>query len=361
MAATLTEHTQYVDEGGKPLVGGEVFIGVQGADPVTNPQDIFSDRALTTLLANPQALDAQGRTANKIWTDGNYSIRVNDSLGNQIYQELDNGTAIVGGIITLTNISGSDVITATASPTIVGYVENQIYVFKTVGANLTAVTIDVDGNGALALVKGGDAAVPLVPNDLPSGAIAQFSFDGTQLQLLNVQIAGRQTIFLAPGFLRPTLTDGCSGVVQDEFSANNIAASFLSFAPSLEEHAYGWLPTPKGWNGDTLAAKFIWKYDAPNSSDAVVWGIAMRAYGDNVLIGQAPGPEITVTATGALADAWHGSAETAAITPAGTLDKTDWLYIEIARKAADVADTLLVNADLLGVEIYLTTDSNTDN
>ncbi len=48
MTAVLDEHTQFMDSGGRPFSGGFVYIGDVGADPVLNPQTVYSDRELTT-------------------------------------------------------------------------------------------------------------------------------------------------------------------------------------------------------------------------------------------------------------------------------------------------------------------------
>lgn len=95
MAAILNEQTQYVDASGRPLAGGSVYIGDVSADPVANPKSIFSDRAMTAALANPQTLDANGRATNKMWTDGKYSLQVRDINGAQVFQDLDRGESAV--------------------------------------------------------------------------------------------------------------------------------------------------------------------------------------------------------------------------------------------------------------------------
>ena len=91
MPSILDEHQPFIGLDGKPLVNGRIFIGLQNQDPEANPQTIYSDRALTVSIDNPQTLDAYGRSTNKIHVAGEYSIRVDDSAGTQIYQELDAG------------------------------------------------------------------------------------------------------------------------------------------------------------------------------------------------------------------------------------------------------------------------------
>lgn len=149
MPAILDEHEQWVDTNGKPLVGGSVYIGVQNADPEISPQDIFSDRDFATLIANPQALDSNGRTTNKTWVKDRYSITVKDINGVQVYSELDNGEITGVGIVGLTNVQGANTITATASPTITSYVDQVVYSFKTVSINTGPVFLDIDNVGSL--------------------------------------------------------------------------------------------------------------------------------------------------------------------------------------------------------------------
>lgn len=104
MAANFDEHPVWHASDGTRLVGGSVYYGVRNADPKTNPITIYSDREFTTTLLNPQPTLSDGRTENKVWIDGRYSIQVDDSLGNQIYQELDAGTSAGAGTPSLTEL-----------------------------------------------------------------------------------------------------------------------------------------------------------------------------------------------------------------------------------------------------------------
>ena len=160
MSAIFDEHTQFVDSGGIPLVGGFIYIGDQGADPVLNPKAIFSDRALSSALANPQTLDSLGRSTNKIWTDGSYSIRITDSDLTQIYQELDNGEETGTVTLALGNVLGSNAITADGSPTITALNDNAQFLFEITSENTTdAVTLNIDGLGAKAIKRSFDLDV----------------------------------------------------------------------------------------------------------------------------------------------------------------------------------------------------------
>lgn len=157
MTAILDEHTQYADTGGRPAVNGLLYIGDVGADPVANPQTIYSDRALTTVAANPQTLDANGRTTVKLFIGGEYSLQVNDVNAVQIYQNLQAGESSLDiAIIGLINVGGGNAITADGVPTILSYVDLTQYAFTAAQVNTGAVTLDIDGLGAKAVVKNYD-------------------------------------------------------------------------------------------------------------------------------------------------------------------------------------------------------------
>lgn len=168
MPSVINEHTQYLDSAGVPLASGSVYIGTQNLNPVTNTITIYSDRDLTTSISNPQTLDANGRTTNKIWVPGKYSIQVNDSDAVQQYQELDVGDSTSsGGVTLLDTVAGTNTITAQgAEAPITALSDTQQYNFKAANANTAAVTLQIDTTGAKAIKKFHD-------QDLASGDIQQ--------------------------------------------------------------------------------------------------------------------------------------------------------------------------------------------
>ena len=152
MAAFISEGSQFEDTDGKPIVNGFIYIGLKNADPKISSITIYSDRALTVVLANPQRTDSAGRSVNKIWIPAEYSIKVEDENNVQKFQDLDAGKASVVSVVNLINVVGTNVITADASPTITKLVDKQQYIFQTVGANDSdVVTLKI---GVLATVTG---------------------------------------------------------------------------------------------------------------------------------------------------------------------------------------------------------------
>ena len=159
MSALTSENQQWLKDG-DPIVNGKIYIGDQGADPILNPKNIFSDRDLTVPLSQPVLIDSEGFPATKIWLDGRYSLLVTDSADVTLIQELDNGVVSTAAVVeALTSVAGSDTITASANPTITSYEDNQLYTFRAVATNTTAVTLNIDSVGAKSIFQDYDQEI----------------------------------------------------------------------------------------------------------------------------------------------------------------------------------------------------------
>lgn len=96
---------------------------------------------------------------------GNVKEIIQNSSG--VYAE-DTGTANAYSIILI--------------PPISAYVEGQRFIFKALNTNTGASTIDVDGNGPIAIKK--SATIDLSAGDILAGEIYDITFDGVNFQLL---------------------------------------------------------------------------------------------------------------------------------------------------------------------------------
>lgn len=161
MTSARNENTQFIDElTGEPIVGGSIYIGDQNLDPVINPKTIYPDRGLVgTPLANPQTTGADGRSLNKLWIDGKYSLKVTSVGGTQKLLDLDRGDDALVGNSRLIDTLGINAITATGSPTIQTLVDGQSYVFQAPAIPTGAVTLAIDAIPAKAIKKAHDQAI----------------------------------------------------------------------------------------------------------------------------------------------------------------------------------------------------------
>lgn len=165
MAAQLDENIQYTDPAtGELISNGYIYIGIDGLDAKLNPATIYSDRELTTILANPQRTGSDGRALNKIWIDGKYSMKVENYENIQKLNDLSLGQSRQIGVTELTNVLGTDNIVANAVPIISTLEDKQTYVFTSVNANTGAMTLKIDSTAAYAIKKYHDS-------DMQSGDI----------------------------------------------------------------------------------------------------------------------------------------------------------------------------------------------
>jgi len=149
MAAFIDENTQFEDRNGNLLVNGRLYIGSKGNVAKGNEIPIFSDRALTAQIANPQILNAEGRSPIKIWVTGEYSLFVEDTNVVQHLREDDQGELAGVNNVALTITGGTNnAIDAAASPTITAYVDKTFYILQAPGANTGNMTLNVDNIGA---------------------------------------------------------------------------------------------------------------------------------------------------------------------------------------------------------------------
>ena len=189
MSAFIDENTQFVDTGGNPIVNGKIYIGTKGANPKTSAITIYSNRALSSVLANPQTLNSAGRSTNKIFIPDVYSFQVDNAAGVQQIQDLDAGSGSSGGLIILSSVQGTNTITAVASPSVTSYVDGQIYVFQAANANTGATTINIDSVGAKAIV---DSAGALSAGDIATGRNSTLIYnsadDNFELQITSKEI-----------------------------------------------------------------------------------------------------------------------------------------------------------------------------
>jgi hypothetical protein len=214
------------------------FDGNGNFTPATAPG--YPAIAGTTILAdqfNNVILDiASDGLTNCITRDGQSPATANIPMGNNKITGLANGTvatdaATLGQVQgatsnLLSNVAGTNTITADISPAITAYAAGQLFKFIPANDNTGAVTIAISGLVAKAITKFGTTA--LSAGDLNAGTEHVILYDGTQFQLLNPNIpylGGTPTASIESGDLIPFLdaSDGqtklgtLSGIVVPNF------------------------------------------------------------------------------------------------------------------------------------------------
>ena len=182
-----------------------------------------------------------------------------------------------------------------------------------------------------------------------AGASAAPTFDTIADE--DIDVTGmKQTIALTAAGGAPTTTAGCAAVAKVEAATNDVDYWVLDFDPTTQEYAFwGPIPMPDNWDGGTLTARFYWT--AASGSGGVRWGIQLLSRGDDDAIDAAYGTAQEVSDTLLAAGDEHISAETSAITAAGTPAGGEKLYIRAYRLPTHADDTLAADARLTGVKL----------
>jgi hypothetical protein len=169
-------------------------------------------------------------------------------------------------------------------------------------------------------------------------------------------IAGKQTVWVPAGAMVPRTTNGAATGLS-ESATNKIMSNTLDFDQSTIEYAQFQIGMPKSWNEGTLTAEFVWTCGVTGN---VIWGVQGVCVSDDDVLDVAFGTAQEVTdAVTATTDVMQ-SAETSAMTMAGTPVAKDLGIFQVYRKASDGGDTAAGDAKLLGVRLYLTTDTGAD-
>ncbi len=175
---------------------------------------------------------------------------------------------------------------------------------------------------------------------------------GTIALLETLPAGGPTNLWIPASAWIPRTTGGC-GVDSREVGATNRAnVDELLFDTGTEEFAQALVVMPSNYNNSTLTARFYWS--AASGSGGVAWGLSGRAYGDDDALDQASGTRIAVTDTFITANDVHVTSATGAVTIDGTPAANKAINFQISRVVGDAADTLGVDARLLGVEIIYT-------
>jgi hypothetical protein len=160
---------------------------------------------------------------------------------------------------------------------------------------------------------------------------------------------------MAPA-MQPATTNGAAASLV-ETTTNKVLYRTLDFDPTVQEFAGFMIPWPKSADEGTISFRTLWT--AVSGSGGVVWALQALGRSDDDAIDTAYGTEQIIADTLLTAGDVHRTAESPAIT-ISTLAEGDLVFLRVKRNPADASDTLAVDARLIGIELYLTTNTGND-
>jgi|GEM_PF-1169751 len=279
-----------------------------------------------------------------------------------------NGTLFLGdatsAAFTITLPAGADVLT--------GFT---IYVKKT-DASANAVTID----GAGAETIDGVATLVLSEED----KIEAVTWNGTEWSRLTptlgtvaakntgtaagevptnadlsatADLQGKKALSIPASGMIARITNGPSSG-STETTTNKIMARTWDYDDTTVERAQFTIVMPKSWNEGAITVRFVWT--ATPATGDVVWGMRAVAISDDDPLDAAFGAAVEIVDSVTAADDLMHSGETSAMIIGGTPAESDFVVFEPYRSGANGLDTLVGDARLLGVQLFITTDAGND-
>tara|TARA_R100000655_G_scaffold55817_4_gene93927 strand:+ start:922 stop:2610 length:1689 start_codon:yes stop_codon:yes gene_type:complete len=204
----------------------------------------------------------------------------------------------------------------------------------------------------------GNITLTLPASDGDSGQFLQTNGSGV-MSWATAKQAGKETIWIPAAAMYPNTTAGCSALTQVELS-NGPELKCLDFDDGSDEHAQFTVAFPKSWNLGTVTFRAYWCSSATDT-DGVSWGLQACAMNDNETTNLAFGTAVVVDdANQGAANELCVTAESGAITIAGTPADEDLTFFQVFRDVSDANDTATEDARLLGIKLFFTTDAAND-
>jgi hypothetical protein len=171
---------------------------------------------------------------------------------------------------------------------------------------------------------------------------------------------GKQTIFIPASAMKPATTNGpVAGDI--ETTTNNVNFATLDFDATVDESAHFSIAMPKGWDESTITWRAFWTTEATGTT-GVAWALQAAAISDNQAIDSAFGTAVVVTDDAqSAAEELLVTAESAAVTIAGTPAEGDLCFFKIFRDVSNGNDNMTEDARLIGIQIFYTTNAATDD
>ena len=214
--------------------------------------------------------------------------------------------------------------------------------------DLTATAIDINGTCDIS------GTFSLAGTNVTSTATELNKLDGVG----TLKEAGKETIWVPSNAMTPTTSNGAERATV-ETTSGRPDMQVLDFDKDSDEFAQFAVAFPKSWNLGTVTFQCFWSGLAATTGVAIsLEGVAMN---DNETIDVAYGTAVVVTddAQGAVEELLV-TAESGAVTIAGTAADIDLCYFRVGRDVSDGNDDMAGDMRLHGIKIFFTTDAAND-
>ena len=364
-----------------------------GANTTTlSKSDGATGATVATRVIIMGAVSAQAITGNKILTmpvltenfyliknstSGAYTVQLKAASGSGAtvtWATGDKGWKIVyfDGVATNTGVYDTGFSTSAGDVTLTG---TQTLTNKTLTAPKIGTSIlDTNGNELALLTATGSAVNEFTLANAASGAGPILSSTGETNVDINInpkgsgvlksataaiKIAGKETIWVPAAAMYAATTNGADAE-QVETTATRPDMKVFDFDAGTKQYTQFAIAMPKSWNLGTVTYQVFWAPSSTNTGNCI-FGLQGVACGDSDTIDVAFGTAIEVTDAGiGTVEDQQVTAESSAMTIAGSPADDQQSYFQLYRDAADGSDTFTGESRVLGVKIFYTTDAAND-
>jgi hypothetical protein len=168
-----------------------------------------------------------------------------------------------------------------------------------------------------------------------------------------VTMTGKKTLWISAGSMTSRTTSGAEATTRE---INSITNPVQKFDTAADEGVNFSVAFPKAWNAGTVTYQAFWT--AASGSGTVEFELRGGCFANDAAINVTGlGTAVAVSDTLIAADDVHISSESSAITLSNAADDT-LAFFELIRDVSD--DTLGVDAELLGIKFYYSTNAGND-
>ena len=330
------------------------------ADGVATNTGIYDTGFSTTdgdvTLTGTQTLTNKTLTAPKIGTS------ILDTNGNELF--LLTATASAVNEFTLANASTGNgpTLSATGETNVDINIKPKGTGETVIGSGAAAATLTTSGahdlvldtnsgtdSGTITITDAANGAINIAPN---GSGVAQVSGSA-------IKVAGLETIWVPASAMYPATTNGADPQ-QVETTAGRPDMKVLDFDASTDEFAQFSVAFPKSWNEGTVTYQVYWTPGSTNTGNCI-FGLQGVSCGDSDTIDVAYGTAIQVLDAGiGTVEDQQVTAESSAVTIAGSPAVDQQTYFQLFRDANAGGDTFSADARVLGIKIFFTTDAAND-
>jgi hypothetical protein len=204
-------------------------------------------------------------------------------------------------------------------------------------------------SGTITITDGAAGAINIAPN---GAGVAQVGGSA-------IQVAGKETMWI-PASAMYARTNNPAEAAQIETTSGRPDLKVFNFADGADDFVQFSVAFPKSWNEGTITYQTFWTPSTTNTGNCI-WGLQGVAVGDGDTIDVAFGTAVNITDAGiGTVEDQQVTAESGALTIAGSPAVDQQTYFELFRDANAGGDTFTGVARLLGIKIFFTTDAAND-